>query len=122
MSDEVIKILDDLAKRFGMTIDWTSKNVTPYLKDLMGRFATYKMYENIVFLVVSIVAFILLLVLFIKLVKMIKKDEDYITFVMFEGFFLLLSLIACVFFTTEIIKCKTIPEMVVYEYIIEKRG
>lgn len=31
MSDEIIKILDDLGQRFGVVIDWSSENVMPYL-------------------------------------------------------------------------------------------
>lgn len=30
MSEEVIKILDALAEKFGLAIDWTSANVLPY--------------------------------------------------------------------------------------------
>ena len=32
MSDEIIKVLDDLSDRVGITIDWTSQNVLPYLQ------------------------------------------------------------------------------------------
>lgn len=31
MSEEVIKILDTIAEKFGLAIDWTSANVLPYL-------------------------------------------------------------------------------------------
>lgn len=33
MSDEIIKVLDDLSKRAGIAIDWTSQNVLPYYKN-----------------------------------------------------------------------------------------
>lgn len=35
MSEEVIKILDALAEKFGLAIDWTSANVLPYLQQLL---------------------------------------------------------------------------------------
>ena len=34
MSDEVIKVIDALAERFGIVIDWSSENVIPYLQQL----------------------------------------------------------------------------------------
>ena len=41
MSEEIIKILDEIAKRFGIAIDWTSENVMPYVTDLFGRIVMY---------------------------------------------------------------------------------
>lgn len=35
MSNEIIKVLDDLSERLGIAIDWSSQNVMPYLQDLM---------------------------------------------------------------------------------------
>ena len=34
MSEEVIKILDNLGEKFGVAIDWTSENIAPYLTKL----------------------------------------------------------------------------------------
>lgn len=48
LSSEVIKILDDLARRFGLAIDWTSQNVMPYVTELLGRFVSYKIATNII--------------------------------------------------------------------------
>ena len=31
MSDEIIKVIDELGKRFGIVIDWSSENVLPYI-------------------------------------------------------------------------------------------
>lgn len=30
MSEEIIKVLDNLAERFGVAVDWTSTNVSHY--------------------------------------------------------------------------------------------
>lgn len=34
MSEDIIKVLDNLAQKFGIAIDWTSQNAMPYLEDL----------------------------------------------------------------------------------------
>ena len=46
MSDEIIKVLDDLAQRFGVVIDWTAENVLPYLKEIFGKLITYQIAQN----------------------------------------------------------------------------
>lgn len=40
MSKEVIKILDAIAEKFGLAIDWTSANVLPYLQQVCGKYVT----------------------------------------------------------------------------------
>lgn len=37
MGEEIIKVLDALAEKFGLAIDWTSNNVIPYLETLCGK-------------------------------------------------------------------------------------
>ena len=32
VSDQIIKVLDNLCDKFGLAIDWSSKNVQPYLR------------------------------------------------------------------------------------------
>ena len=53
MSNEIIKILDDLAERFGVAIDWTAENVMPYLKELIGRLVTFEIVQSAILIVVS---------------------------------------------------------------------
>lgn len=56
-SDEVIKILDDLAGRFGIAINWADQNVMPYVMDFFNKFVTYKIAQNIVPIIVFIIIF-----------------------------------------------------------------
>lgn len=37
MSEEIIKILDHIGSKFGVAIDWTDKNVMPYLQELADK-------------------------------------------------------------------------------------
>lgn len=80
MTDEIIKLLDELAKRFGIAIDWTSENVMPYLEDLFGRFITYNIVVD-VFWIFTAFAAIWFEVWFIKKsFQMRKEDRDNIFF------------------------------------------
>lgn len=70
MTDEIIKLLDELAKRLGIVIDWTSENVMPYLTNLFERFVDYKIAEN----VFPLVLFAILMFITISLAKRITND------------------------------------------------
>ena len=41
-SSQFIEVLDALCEKFGIAIDWTSKNVMPYVTDLDARIITYE--------------------------------------------------------------------------------
>lgn len=55
VSGEIIKILDDLGKRFGIAVDWTSTNVIPYLEDLGSRFIKYEIVTNVIWMVLALI-------------------------------------------------------------------
>lgn len=42
MSEEIIKVIDELGKRFGIVIDWSNQNIIPYLQELLKRFICYR--------------------------------------------------------------------------------
>ena len=54
MSEEVIKILEALAEKFGLAIDWTSANVLPYLQQLCGKYVTYEIATSVVWMLIGI--------------------------------------------------------------------
>ena len=69
LSAEIIKVLDDLAKRFGVAIDWADKNVMPYLMDLYERFIDYKIITNLIPIVLFVIFLMCLIIFFIKYYK-----------------------------------------------------
>ena len=54
MSEEIIKILDALAEKFGLAIDWTSANVIPYLQQLCNKYVTYEIVTSVIWMLISI--------------------------------------------------------------------
>lgn len=126
MSEEIIKVLDNLAQKFGIAIDWTSQNVMPYLQELMSRFIKYKIATDIIWIVVGIVMLIVSIILF-KKIQNWKKDNDidiyedeFLSyafgiigiFCMFVG-----AIIMIMCFTNGIIQDIFIPELTVIEYL-----
>lgn len=75
-ADEIIKVLNDLCEKFGIAIDWSSKNVLPYVQKLGERIVAYEFWTSIVWIVINL----LLVVGSIVVIKKIYKwsdSEDY---------------------------------------------
>lgn len=75
MSEEIIKVLDELGKRFGMAIDWSNQNLMPYLQELMCRFIVYKNVQAIIWIIISIIVICLSIWGIKKLYKW-KKEKN----------------------------------------------
>lgn len=115
MSEEIIKILDDLGRRFGIVIDWSSENVMPYLQDLMSRYVTYETLTSIMWAIAGIIVLIIGIVCTYKTIK--NEDDDMRCFCIFP---LILSTIGLVMIWSQIvdiITVNTIPEKMIYEYL-----
>ena len=42
ISTQIITVLDDLCRRFGLAIDWSQENVMPYLQELAGKYISWE--------------------------------------------------------------------------------
>ena len=116
MSDEIIKILDDLSERFGMAIDWSAENVLPYAQELFQKFVDYEIWTSVLWLVVGAA-------IIVAAVMMTKKwwsdgNEEY------DGAILILTvpmiLLGSAFFfpqAIDIITALTFPEKLLFEYL-----
>jgi heme/copper-type cytochrome/quinol oxidase subunit 2 len=128
MSEEIIKVVDALAAKLGIAIDWTSANVMPYLQQIAERYIGYEIGTNIYWIVVWALVTIVVLVGFYVCYrksewKQYGFDDDsgwcYFTIV-----FGVVSVISVIIFTTvlftcgqEIITCIMLPEKVVLDYL-----
>lgn len=112
MSDEIIKMLDDLGKRFGIVIDWSSENVMPYLKDLISRYIDYEVMTSIAWIVIGV---ILLIGGIIFTIVFVKNDCDCAPLISLGVAICGAIVIGVQVF--DIITCYTIPEKAIIEYI-----
>lgn len=128
MSDEVIKILDELAKRFGLTIDWTSSNVIPYLEKICNKYVNYEVATSVVWLLFGIACLILGGISFKKMKHYFVESNDsenstdeewYGGLCIFAGFVCVIAvvtgLIVVMCQTFDIVTCVTFPEKIVIE-------
>lgn len=125
MSDEIIKILDILFERFGITIDWTTENIMPYVQTLMVKYVRYEMWTSIIEILVSIAVTVALFFITRALYKAYKKDKydsdlDYPMIVSGVAFVAVAVVtIVCVLINVEtVVCCLTFPEKVFIDYLL----
>ena len=115
VSDQIIEVLNYLSEKLGVTIDWTSENVLPYVQTLCGKYINWEIATSIVWLVVGIALIILAIIAFKGANNDDIKDEGFLYIV---GAFLTLIAIIIMFEQIfDIIRCIYIPELQIYEYV-----
>ena len=120
-SNELIKILDDLGRRFGVVVDWSGENILPYLQELVTRFIHWEVATSIIWMVFAIFVIVSSSIILKKAINIIKRDDYY-----GEGWFfgLIISIICLVIGiivflcqSFDIAKVVFLPELKIYEYI-----
>ncbi len=125
MADEIIKIVDDLASRLGIAIDWSSKNIIPYLKELFVKYTNYEMVTSIMWLVIFVLALVAS-VLFIRWCFNTDEgyeDESVVQRIIYVALLILffvcvISIIGICCQIVDIIKCNTFPEKMIIDKIL----
>lgn len=122
VSDQIIKVLDNLGQKFGVAVDWTQSNVTPYIQQLGQRIVNYELWTSIVWLILMILLLIISLFTLKKSIKNVSSyDEDKYIPAMFGTIFgivgLVMSVIVIVTQMLDIVTCLTLPEKIWMEYI-----
>ena len=140
MSEEIIKVLDDLSARFGMAIDWGSDKALPALQELFEKFVHYKMVIHSTGIAISVLLIAMCVCLIIAMVRdytLCKNSRQntyfweysyYIndadsSFVGGFGMFTAVtvfpvSIIAGLYNSFKLIQLIMIPELYVLEYLI----
>ena len=123
MSDEIIQLLDDLGRRFGIVIDWSSENVMPYLQDFMSRYINYEIITSIVWLIVLVVCCTGMVIAIPRLIKYEREcnESDCVVWptvvVVFFMAMIILCLIGIGSQINDLIICNTIPEKMIIDYV-----
>ena len=67
VSEQIIQVINALCEKFGIVVDWTSKNAIPYLEVLCKKLITYEIWTSvitIIFLLTLSVIFVFLIGIF----------------------------------------------------------
>jgi len=94
VSEQIIEVLNYLAEKFNIAINWSAENIVPYIQDIMERYRAYSITNNSIWLGIGIIGIIVGIFLSFKLKKKYKKwdndsDEDD------EDVILVTTILAC---------------------------
>lgn len=73
VSDQIIKVLDNLCEKFGLAIDWTSETVLPYVSTLMTHLISYEIWSSVANIVFAVFGMFACIVIF---KRMINHTDD----------------------------------------------
>lgn len=129
MSGEIITVLDELCRRFGIVIDWSSQNVVPQLEVLVQKAVAYEYWTSVMWLVFGSILIVIGLAIAIIGVRHTIKDakehwgyydpDIYLAYAFFAIAFLLVGTPIIIFQVTDMIACQTFPEKVVLDMLKE---
>ncbi|EGT5282657.1 TPA: hypothetical protein KPE78_001141 [Clostridioides difficile] len=116
-SEQIIKILDNLSDKVGMTIDWSNTNVIPYLQTLTTKYINYEVSTSIFWIVICVIGIVVgALLIYIDW----KYDKgDFPVFIDLGLFFIVLSAVFIIIQSIDIITAKTFPEKIILNYLLE---
>lgn len=126
MSDEIIKVLDALAGRFGIAVNWTSENVIPYLEQLCAKYVNYEIATSVVWMVLGL----LLCIVGVVCYKIVHKNKDWgvchydyhpddysgrILIYAIVGVIFLISIAIIIIQIFDVVTCVTFPEKIIID-------
>lgn len=114
LSNEIINVLEYLGRQIGVSIDWTSENVMPYVEQLCEKFILWEV--NTSFAWIAIMAVIAILSL-IAAILVHRFAEMYGVEWFVFGFIMVCAIVVIGTQLFDIIECKTFPEKAIYDYI-----
>lgn len=121
IADDIIKILEYLFAKMGIAIDWSADNVMPYLMELGNHIVSYKMWCAIIIICAVLVSFIIVWLLCNMWKKVYPNNEDVCIYTIIIKLAITVVMIITISVQSiTIAKCKTFPEIVVYDYISSK--
>ena len=126
MNEELIKTLTELAKKFGVAIDWTSQNALPYVQELASRIVKFEVATSVLWAIVGAM-FIISFRWWMPLIRNLARKEEENAFERddpYEGLAtagMIITMIAGGLVigqqAYDIIKCAILPEAVILRYL-----
>lgn len=111
MSKQIIEVLEYLGEKLGVTIDWSSQNVVPYVQNLANKYIHWEIATSTAWIVTTVICLIITLIL-LKILDWEKGSKVFVFVIVF-------AIGVCIvgIQTKDILKCKYFPELQIYEYI-----
>lgn len=126
MNEELMKTLTELAKKFGVAIDWTSQNALPYVQELASRIVKFEVATSVLWAIVGAM-FIISFRWWMPFIRDLARKEKEKPYGMYDfykalataGMIITMIIGGLMIFKQafDIIECVILPEAVVLRYL-----
>lgn len=120
LSSQIITVLDDLCRRFGIVVDWASENIAPYLEDLAEKLVVFEVATSWFWIILIASVTLLSWIGFAIFAIVCGLYDDVPT--VFLVISILLTFITIIMTGTQIydiITCEVFPEKILFREIKE---
>lgn len=110
--DNIVDIINALCEKFGIALDWSAENILPKVKELISRFAAYRIS---VYSACLIIAAILVAIFY----KMWYKNKDGYNSGEYTGVFIVICIIFIAIFIVSAVHISRsiwLPELEIYRW------
>ena len=121
-SSQFIEVLDALCDKIGITIDWTSQNVVPYVTDLATRIITYEIWTSAAWIVIAAIVFLIAWKMTKNMCKAGRLDYEWVSGWVVRIFIGVFCFILIVFQVFDIIEALALPEKTLYYFVMGLMG
>ena len=116
------EVLQKLAEKFGLMLDWSSETAIPYLQQLAERVVKFEVGQSIFWIVIGVIFILASIGGFVFIYKKYKAEEY------FDEELLLWLGVACVLFLIagvvivmcqayDLVTCYYLPEKILFRYV-----
>ena len=128
MDEELCNIIDKIAEKIGVAIDWSSENVMPYIQDIMQRYRTMNIVNNIIVMTVCAIIITICVIGADKITKGITNgSQNTVSSIWFDAdydavsiFSMMTSIIIAIsFLISAIVLCGATGELMGWLYVPE---
>lgn len=110
ISDQIIQVIDHLAQKFGVAINWSSENIMPIVEELCAKYISYEIMTSKVCIIIASIVLLLIII-----VTALCVSDPWLIVVMTIVAIFPITYICCEIF--DIIRCTTFPELQIFQYI-----
>lgn len=124
-SSDITLVLDELCKRFGVIVDWSSANVMPYIEDFSRRLIMYEIKISIMLICIFVVLSVVFVAVAIKSFHHRKalKESNFDEWIFISTFIaaivVFISMLVITKQAIDLIACSCFPEKIILAYITE---
>ena len=128
MDKELCNVIDKIAEKIGVAIDWSSENVMPYIQDIMQRYRAMSIIETIIIMTVCAIIITICIIIAVKMIKgIINGSQNTESSIWFDADFDMVSIFSIVtctiiafsFLISVIVFCGATGELMGWLYVPE---